>query len=481
MAGHMPRPYDPTDPLEVATAWDEELRAKWQNDEWDDELSKDSDTHDISDKSNIIREIHDDPQVTWHQWIEADGSFIARISETPRYLRILPWDMGCMGMHYGISEEWVNPQMANEVEWNWKVRLNNIDIISLLVRYSASNSSFIEKIPRKVRKNLGNYQYLQLEMLKLAGTYTAACQLAETNPALLWLITSFVSSENSNISSLGDLFLHKQQQIVKVLLDRSVSKSQIRLLKKYQAKHGKQLTLNDLVALRRLLKEGDRPSLRHWPIITSEIVAMVRRYGEQYIRCLYPLVHEHHVADWSMLIYDFTQLWCDTWEQCSGNTERIQIFWKVDSATKLQALHQRWIDEDHRILRMQNLQSALSEEELSEAFPVLNFNSSLDSCFTRLDTPYALYRESFEMGHCVSNFVLKAKREGRAFFSVITPDEERLTLDIQWENKQWKIRELKGVRNRVPSFSEHDLVERWLKTVNQSIEFDFDKYMSNSV
>ncbi|MEW8049017.1 MAG: PcfJ domain-containing protein [Candidatus Thiodiazotropha sp.] len=469
----MPKPYDPNDPLEIATAWDEELWVKWQNDEWDDDLPIDTDTHSITEKSNNIKEIYDDPNVTWHQWIEADGSFVARISDTPRYLRILPWDMGCMGMHYGVSEEWVNPQMANEVEWDWKVRLNNIDIISLLVRYSMSNSSFIEKIPRKVRKNLGNYKYLQLEMLKLAGTYNAARQLAETNPALLWLIASIVSSENNNINNVSDLFLCKQKQIVKVLLNRPVSGSQIRLLKKYQAKHGKQLTLNDLLALRRLIKEGDRPSLRHWPIITSEIVGLVRRYGEQYIRCLYPIVHGQHVADWSMLIYEFTRLWRDTWEQCSGNTERIQIFWKVDSAKKLQSLHQRWIDEDHRILRLNNFQSSLSEKELNEAFPALNFNASIHSCFTRLDTPLALFQEGIEMGHCVSSYVHKAELEGSAFFSVITPENKRLTLDIQWGHKKWRIMELKGGRNRDPSLSEQDFVERWIKLVNQSIEFDY--------
>ncbi|MES9831884.1 MAG: PcfJ domain-containing protein [Candidatus Thiodiazotropha sp. DIVDIV] len=473
----MPKPYDPNDPLEIATAWDDELRAKWQNDDWDDELSIESDTHSFVDNTNIN---NDNPQVTWHQWIEADGSFVARISDTPRYLRILPWDMGCMGMHYGISEEWVNPQMANEVEWNWKVRLNDIDIITLLVRYSTSNSSFIEKIPRKVRKNLRNYKYLQLEMLKLAGTYNAARQLAETNPALLWLITSVVSSETNKISSLGDLFLRKQKQILKLLLDRSVSEAQIRLLKKYQAKHGKQLTMNDLLTLRRLLKEGDRPSLWHWSTITSEIVGLVRRYGEQYIRCLYTIVHDHHVAEWSMLIYEFTQLWRDTWEQCNQNTERFQIFWEVDSAKKLQALHQRWIDEDHRAIRMQNRQSLLSEEELDESFPALNFNSSIDTCFRRLDTPRTLFQEGIEMEHCVSNYVHNAKREGRAFFSVVTPEEERLTLDIQWEKKQWKILQLKGFRNRDPSHSEQIFVGNWMRLVNQSIEFDFNKYKEYS-
>jgi len=411
-------------------------------------------------------DLEHDPLNDWHHWIEADGSFVTRITNAPHYLRVMPWEAGSFSLRYAVTQGWLDPGLWNQFDWSWDVCLTQFDFVGAISSPSRDRSRFLDRIDVDIWQSISRYQYLQLEMLRLAASYEAAAQLAVSTPNLLWLVAEALVMGKVSVNKLNHLLSLRRHEILSRLFGRPIHKSGVKLLGKFVTGTGSQFSQSNMQALKVVLTERYLHLFRHWSRVTPSVIRGANIHGETYIRCLYSVIVYREVQFWEALMAEFSQLWRDLLFQSRHSVERQAMISQLTDATQVRCHHQRWTETDNSGISSLHY---LSAEDVDDPFPKLNFNEAIWSSMVRLKTPRSLYLEGHKMHHCVSGYKSTAQSIGDAFFSVTTPEDTKLTLRIVWWGQEWKMSQLKGMNNRSATPSEVQYIECWLKVVNDSL------------
>jgi hypothetical protein len=400
-------------------------------------------------------------------WMEKDGSIVIQVNNKPKFLHVMPCTRGCFSMRYAVVEEWVTPGQKDTVNWDWNAKIQNFDLLTLIENTPAKFKSFGDKIPTYIKDRLRHFTYLQVEMLTIATTYRAGAQLVKTNLSLLWVIAESVNRGKIDFKSLPELFRQKQHEILSRLFYQPIQKSQLKFLRKYYFTDQKKYTQLELYDLIRVMLSRKHRLFRHWTMLTPELIAQGRRYGERYLRCIRNNLVTRDIKDWRLLIAEYTQLWHDTEQQWIGNPDRQAIVHTYTRIEQIETIHGLWNQEDYLA---EDLTLIYERSNDDEKFPELNFNQDICPRLRRLDTPKALYEEGRIMRHCVASYKSAALREDCAIFAVELSDYQRLTLQISKEGQYWYLSQLRGKNNREPNEIEKQLVAEWIIKINTEIK-----------
>jgi hypothetical protein len=339
---------------------------------------------------------------------------------------------------------------------------------------------FLSEIPAEIRKRIQSYKFGQCAMLRWLARYPEAGDLFDSNPKLLWLLTTAVFDSSVDEDELACLLRKKQVEILGRIF-KPPSPSALRFLQKVE------LVAGDLIEARTIIRTLKKPHIRR-------IVAHLQAVSTTLLRTLYdnPDLAMPSVA--KFLTEEFRNPDCnprmlslhvsDTIRDIRRMAEVLGIqdpggtITRCQSLQGLNRLHDRWVD---RVNRHQGLllgdgqgnwlhdldypdqfeQQRVKIEQLDDQdwiFPEPPFPENKE--IKAIRSISELVAEGRLQRNCVASYASEIVNGEVFVYKVLKP--HRATLELINKDAGWEPGQLKLSCNRAPGPEVERVVNEWI-------------------
>lgn len=352
-----------------------------------------------------------------------------------RVFRLTPWKADFL-LEYRMNRQW---RPMRHMDFVLVHPGNDISFRKILTRFLAS-------IPREIREHAAQFEYLQLQVLRLLRAVPNGLDLARDVPALFWLLAGRAGSADLGFPRAADLLRGGRKHLIKALLGPDCLLS-VNFFRKFEISR---FNRDSFLFINNLAHSFPRcRSILHCARIPVDLVADVRPLDIFQT----PLFQQTMASKDPEAIQKVRIMFSDvremvlTWE---SDTLLEQLF-NCSRLERLEALHDRVtrrMMDDHP----GELESLV--DVYGQVFPEspLCGNNIVEPVRTVDD----LYAEGDEMNHCVFSYVNRIFQEKSFIYKVMFPERGTLELDAGLNIAQFELK-----NNEAPSKESWKAVEQW--------------------
>jgi hypothetical protein len=324
-------------------------------------------------------------------------------------------------------------------------------------RFDEAAWRFSERIPLEVRRAVRSFGQSHYEVLQAFARVDYALELYRSNPALFYALVRndqfLVEPPRARLAACRRWIFHKQHEISRWLgFPEDAGKVCVRILAKLPSRD---VRVHRLWWLRQMLAD---PQLRRLLVFAPRIDATVIGFIWDAKELLHPTLAGKLVQrldgkvlfQTRLLVRDIARMW-----------RLLERPWpparSVCGVNAFEDLHNELWQHCERRVRSAGLNIRFVEPPLPE-WPDIEL----------LSTTREIIAEGEEMEHCVASFIPDMTSGERAIliYRVLWP--ERATLRLAKAGERWRIADLRGSRNRVPSPETFDYINTWLGQIQNT-------------
>ena len=413
--------------------------------------------------SNLDEAIEHALKRPWLSWVAGDESLVLRVyDEPPLFIRFLPWHAG---MHIGFTSEWVEYGHGENIGWEWDKKDANLTILKSewLVCRGLPVWKYIQTIPEEIRDVAIRYSYNQIKLLQILSLHEEAKELASHNPNLLWLLACKIKEVSGTRYDQDKQLKCKQKKILSFVLNREISNSRVKLLRKIHVTEGDSF-LYELLKLVLTEESVVAYFTHHWSRIPQSLISTIIINESMVLSRVLSSANEIAVTKSSReYVADIVQLWKDTvnlGNLMGGGKEITNTLNRIQNLTQLQKLHDKWVNS----LNTHKINEFMLTPEASTSFHFPFFIP--DPHIQQIKNYRELFNEGKYMRNCIFFSRFEHANDGRhCYFRVLHP--QRCSLEVIKVDNKWVMSELKARDNIEPVDETIGYVSRWLSQSNK--------------
>lgn len=295
---------------------------------------------------------------------------------------------------------------------------------------------------------------MDFELAQACAVSDTAHQLALDSPLLLILVVDTARKNTFSAAQFERLLGLKRTDILRKI-GLPGSKSLARLTRRITLSPLLPWELEDVISA--MSNPDFRALLRHCPKPHLNHLRLLLRQREPLWPGLLCLVDEHSSA---LDIAWICRMIRDTLNMMGRNTRALE---RITSRQLLQELHDDQVERFNRnngkdpAEERATLAAELSQEHGNFPSPPVEVMDGIEPLSSWLE----LLEEGATMHHCVGSYDIPVATGEVFIYRMVHP--ERLTISLEFRNKQWVIGEVRSYCNANPSPSALDFVRRWLE------------------
>jgi len=329
---------------------------------------------------------------------------------------------------------------------------------------------FSEPIPSEVRCAVRSFDESRYEMLQAFARVDYALELYRSNPALLYgLIRNdqfFIEPPRARLAACRRWIFHKQHEIAAWLgFPESAGKVCVRILAKLASRD---VRIHRLWWLRRMLSDAE---LRKLFVFAPRIDATVIGFVWDAKELLHPSLAAKLVQRMEskalfqarLIVRDIFRMW-----------RVLERPWppakKICGVNAFEDLHDELWRSCERRVSAAGLKVRFPEPPLPE-WPDIEL----------LGTTKEIIAEGEEMDHCVASYIpeMTSGEKPILVYRVLWP--ERATLRLTKTGDRWRVAELRGRNNQVPSPDTFEFVKTWVDQAQEMVELGLPQLSDEAV